>query len=83
VEISLTAAWKDAPLLGCDPVACHSIKHMRARSGGDANNLILQDLGLASFRLGEIPVSDGTSLPRGQVDGASRRELGLNPCCTK
>jgi hypothetical protein len=44
VEIPLTAARKDAPVLGCYPADRHSIAdNLRTRSHTRATNLILED----------------------------------------
>jgi coenzyme F420-reducing hydrogenase delta subunit len=51
VEVPLTAAWKDAPVLGCPPVDCHYLENnLRARSRAYAINLILKDFGLEPER---------------------------------
>lgn len=61
MEVPLTAAWKDAPVLGCPPVHCHSIEDsLRARSRAYAINLIGEDFGLEPecFRLEWVSASE-------------------------
>jgi len=61
VEIPLTAAWKNAPVLGCYPVACHSLEdNLRARSCAGAINLIVEDFGLEP----ECSGRDGSRRPK-------------------
>jgi len=45
VDVSLTAAWKDTPLLGCHPADCSVQHNLKARSGSNSTNLILEDFG--------------------------------------
>jgi len=55
VEVLLTAAWQEEPVLGGHPVDCHYIEDkLRAHARAAAANLMLKDFGLEQegFRLG-------------------------------
>ena len=78
MDIPLTAAWKDAPVLGRYPVDCHSIEDkLRARSPAHAVNLIREDFGdpdrpdWNGFRLPQAGV-----LTRQSQRWSSSKELG-------
>jgi coenzyme F420-reducing hydrogenase delta subunit len=66
VEVPLTAAGQEGPVLGCHPVDCHYIEDkLRARARADATNLMLKDFGLEPerFRLGPR-LAKGRALPK-------------------
>jgi hypothetical protein len=76
VEVPLTAAWQEAPVLGCRPVDCHYIEDkLRARACADAINLMLEDFGLVPecFRLG-LGLRRPALCPSGDRDGGAGEE---------
>lgn len=63
MEVPLTGAGNDAPLLSYCSVDCHYIKHtLRPRSGADVISLILEDRGLELCAGEESFVSEGSFL---------------------
>jgi coenzyme F420-reducing hydrogenase delta subunit len=66
VEVPLTAAWQEVPVLGCHPVDCHYIEDkLRARARADAINPDAEAslIGAGGFRLGPR-LAKGHALPK-------------------
>jgi hypothetical protein len=66
VEVPLTIAWIDAPVLGWYPVHCHCLnENLRPHSHAHSISLILKGFGLdpECFRL-QVLVSEGSRFAR-------------------
>jgi coenzyme F420-reducing hydrogenase delta subunit len=85
VEVPLTAAWQEAPVLGCHPVDCRYIEDkLRARACADATNLMLEDFGSEPerFRLG-LGLRRPALCPSGEEMVGQMRKTGPGPYRTQ
>ena len=87
METPLTAAWQEAPVIGCHPVECHYIEDkLWARARADATNLMLEDFGLEPerFRLEWVSASEGPRFAQAVTEMVEQvRKPGPSPYRTQ